>query len=86
MVKDAPMGKNQETVPVRKSGSNLTPRPDGVKMSPSGSKDKPADAWIKPKATANDKERPVISEPADVQAPWRKGSAGSSKFTPKNAK
>ena len=84
MVKDAPMGRNQETVPVRKSGSNTTPRPDGVKVRQSGSKERPADAWIKPKDTANDKERPVISEPVRKEAPWRK--PGDSTFTARNAK
>lgn len=86
-MKKAPMGKykeNPKAVAVRKSGSNTTPRPDGVRMSPSGSKEKPKDAWISPKSTVGDKERPVIKEVTRKEPPWRK--PGNSTQTPRVAK
>ena len=85
-MKDAPMGKNQATVPIRKSGSNTTPRPDGVKMRASGSKEKPADRSISPKSlmAGGDKEHPVIREVKRKEPPWRK--PGSSKHVANSAK
>lgn len=81
MGKYNPHGK---AVAVRKSGSNTTPRPDGVRMRASGSKEKPADAWISPKSTVGDKERPVIKEVNRKEPPWRK--PGNSTQTPKVVK
>lgn len=80
----APMSKLQKPVPTKSSGSHLKPRPDGVRMKASGSKEKPDAKWIAPKSTLNDKEIPVHSTVVRKVAPWRK--AGSAKFTPKNAK
>lgn len=80
----APMSKLQKSVPTKSSGSHLTPRPDGVRMKASGSKEKPDAKWIAPKSTPNDKERPVMKTLVRKQPPVRK--AGSAKFTPKSAK
>lgn len=80
----APMSKLQKAVPTKASGSNTTPRPDGVRVKGSGSKEKPDSKWIAPKSTPNDKERPVITEIVRRVAPVRK--PGSAKYTPKSAK